>query len=41
MKYLIGFVVGLVVATVGFSNISKILDNGVGKIKETLTEQAR
>lgn len=41
MRYLIGFVVGIVVATIGFSNITTVLDNGLGKIKETLTEQAR
>jgi uncharacterized membrane protein YtjA (UPF0391 family) len=32
-KFIIGFVVGLVVATVGFGGIARILDNGVSAVK--------
>ena len=29
----IGFVLGIVVATVGFGGVARILDNGVGAVK--------
>jgi hypothetical protein len=38
---LIGFVLGIVVATVGFSGIAKMLDNGVNKVKEVSQEQVK
>ncbi len=40
-KLLIGFVLGIVVATVGFSGIAKMLDNGVNKVKEVSQEQVK
>ncbi len=40
-KILIGFVLGLVVATVGFGGIARILDNGVGTIINHSKELAR
>ena len=40
-KLLIGFVLGIVVATVGFSGIAKLLDNGVDKVKQVTVEQAK
>ena len=40
-KLLIGFILGIVVATVGFSGIARMLDNGVNKVKEVSTEQAK
>jgi hypothetical protein len=39
-KILIGFVTGLVVATVGFSGIARILDNGVTAVKSQSKELA-
>lgn len=38
---LIGFVLGLVVATVGFSGIARIADRGVIKIQESSKELAQ
>jgi hypothetical protein len=37
----IGFVLGLVVATVGFSGIARIADNGVTKVQEISKEAAK
>jgi hypothetical protein len=41
MKYFVGFILGIIVATVGFSGIAKLLDNGVNKVKEVATEKAQ
>ncbi len=40
-KFIAGFVLGIVVATVGFSGIAKLLDNGVNKVKEVAAEKAQ
>jgi hypothetical protein len=40
IRFLAGFLCGVIVATVGFSGIAKLLDNGVNKVKETVQEQA-
>ena len=40
-KILIGFVLGIVVATVGFGGIAQILDHGVSKVKTTSQELAQ
>jgi hypothetical protein len=40
-KLLIGFVLGIVVATVGFSGIAKMADKGVDKVKEVTMEQVK
>jgi capsular polysaccharide biosynthesis protein len=37
----IGFVLGIVVATVGFSGVARILDNGIGAVKSTSKELAQ
>lgn len=37
----IGFVLGLVVATVGFSGVARILDNGVATVKHQSKELAQ
>jgi hypothetical protein len=39
MRFLLGFLCGVIVATVGFSGVAKLLDNGVNKVKETVQEQ--
>ena len=41
INFVIGFILGVVVATVGFSGIARMLDNGVNKVKEVSQEQAK
>lgn len=38
IKFGIGFIFGLIVATVGFSNIAKIMDRGVDVVKQQSQE---
>jgi hypothetical protein len=40
-KFLVGFILGIVVATIGFSGVARLLDNGVSKVKEVATEKAQ
>lgn len=40
-NFLIGTVFGIVVATVGFSGIAKMLDNGIEKTKAIAVEGAK
>ena len=40
-KLLVGFILGIIVATVGFSGIAKMLDKCVDKVKEVTIEQAK
>lgn len=40
-KLLISFILGIVVSTVGFSGIARMLDNGVNKVKEVSVEQVK
>jgi capsular polysaccharide biosynthesis protein len=37
----IGFVLGIVVATVGFSGVARMLDNGIGAVKTHSRELAQ
>lgn len=39
-KFVIGFVLGFIVATVGVGGITKMADNGVASAKQTLQEQS-
>lgn len=41
MNFIAGFIVGIVVATVGFSGIAKMADKGVDKVKEVTMEQVK
>lgn len=41
MRIVIGFILGLIVATVGFSGIAKMLDRGVEQIKTQSQELAK
>ena len=41
MNFLLGFILGIVVSTVGFSGIAKMADNGVNKVKEVTQEQVK
>ena len=38
---IIGFVLGVAVATVGFTGIVKMFDNGVAKVQEVSKEAAK
>ena len=40
-NFIVGFILGIVVSTVGFSGIAKMIDNGVGKVKQVTIEQAK
>ena len=40
-KFIVGFICGLIVATVGFSGIARILDKGVDTVKEKSVEMSR
>ena len=40
-KLLIGFILGIVVSTVGFSGIARMLDNDDNKVKEVSQEQVK
>ena len=41
IKFVVGFVVGVTVATVGFSGIARIADSGVQTIQQTTKELAQ
>ena len=41
MKFLVGFVCGVIVATVGFTGIARIMDQGVQVIQNQSRELAR
>jgi hypothetical protein len=41
IKILIGFVLGVAVASVGFSGIARILDHGIDKVKSESKELAQ
>ena len=40
-NFIVGTIFGIVIATVGFSGISRIIDSGVNKVKETVQERAQ
>lgn len=40
-NFILGTLFGIVVATVGFDGIAKLLDNGVNKTKEIVQEQVK
>lgn len=39
--FIAGTIFGLVVATVGFNGITRIIDNGIDKVKSTSVEMAK
>lgn len=39
--YIVAFILGMVVATVGLGGIAKIFDNGVAKVQEMSKEAAK
>lgn len=40
-NFIVGFVLGLIVATVGFSGVARIMDSGVQTIQQTTKELAQ
>ena len=40
-NFIMGFVAGLVVATIGFTGVARLLDSGVDVVKEKSQELAR
>ena len=40
-NFILGTVFGIVIATVGFGGIAKLLDNGVNKTKAIVQEQVK
>jgi hypothetical protein len=40
-KFIMGFVLGIIVATIGFSGVARLLDSGVDVVKEKSQELAR
>jgi hypothetical protein len=40
-KLIVGFVLGVLVCTVGLTGIARILDNGVNKMQEVAKESAK
>ena len=41
IKFVAGIVVGMVICTVGFSGIARMIDNGVTKVQEVTKEAAK
>jgi hypothetical protein len=41
MKFIIGFICGIVVASIGFSGVTRLMDSGVAVVKEKTQELAR
>jgi hypothetical protein len=41
MRFIVGFILGLVVATVGFSGLARVVDHGVSKVQEVAKEAAQ
>ena len=39
-NFIVGTIFGIVVATIGFSGVARLLDSGVDKVKSTVKEQA-
>ena len=39
--FILGTIFGIVISTVGFSGIARMLDNGVNKVKEVSQEQVK
>lgn len=41
INFIVGIILGIVIATVGFSGIAKMADKGVDKVKEVTIEQVK
>ena len=40
-SFILGLLFGIVISTVGFSGIAKLIDNGVDRVKQVTVEQAK
>ena len=40
-KFIVGFVLGIVVSTIGFTGLARVADRGVEHLKETSQEVAK
>jgi len=40
-KFFVGFILGVVVATIGFSGVARLLDSGVEVVKEKSQDLSR
>ena len=40
IKFIAGFLCGVVVSTIGFAGVARLLDNGVNKVKQTVQEHS-
>lgn len=40
-NFILGTIFGIVIATIGFGGIARLLDNGVSKVKQVTLEQAQ
>ena len=40
-KFIVGFVIGVVVSTIGFTGLARVADRGVEHLKETSQEVAK
>ena len=38
MKFVVGFILGIVVASIGFSGVARLMDSGVEAVKEKSRE---
>ena len=41
MRFIVGVIVGIVVATIGFSGLARMADKGVGIVKDTAQSAAK
>lgn len=41
MKFILGTIFGIVIATVGFSGVARLLDSGIEKTKELAVESVK
>jgi len=41
MNFILGFILGIMVATTGFSGVAKILDNATGIVKHETVELSK
>ena len=39
-NFIVGTIFGIVIATIGFSGVARLLDSGVNKVKSVAHEQA-
>lgn len=40
-KFFAGVVVGIIISTIGFAGLVRVIDNGVNKVKDIAAEQAK